>query len=97
MFNFQNWGIEKALLKNIIVGFIMLLLAQMSAVAMYFRSELDKAQGRYEAMENEYRQCMEDASRKLEELKNEHIAAIEEAHQRQDELERRLQKTTRKR
>ena len=86
-FDFSNWGIEKALLRNIIVGFMLLLVAQMSAISLYFRSELDKAQGRIEALEDEYRRCMEAAAAKIEELKNEHIKGIEDVKKRQDVLD----------
>lgn len=94
-FDFSSWGIEKALLRNIIIGFILILLAQMSTLALYFRSELDKAQGRVDALELEYRACMEAAQAKIEELKNDHLRAIEKAAERQDKLERTIKRKLR--
>lgn len=89
-FDLSNWGISKELRRNIILAFLLVLLTQLSAVCLYFRTELDRAQGRYEAMQEEYRKCMEDATVKVESLKNEHIKAIQDAQARQDALERRL-------
>lgn len=92
---FDAWGLSKILVRNIVVGFIVCLLAAIGYLSATIRNKdaaLKQAQG-------ELVICKEDATRQVERLKDQQIKLMEQIsliYEKQIEVERNVQATNRK-
>lgn len=92
---FDAWGLSKILVRNIVVGFIVCLLAAIGYLSATIRNKdaaLRQAQG-------ELIVCKEDATRQVERLKDQQIKLMEQIgaiYEKQIEVERNVQATNKK-
>lgn len=92
---FDAWGLSKVLVRNIVVGFIVLLV---SAV-MYLSAIIRNKDAEKMKMQAELVMCKEDATKQVERLKDQQIKLMEQIgaiYQKQAEVERNVKQATKK-
>lgn len=87
---FNLWGLSKELRRNIIIGFILLLVATIVTLGnAYIAKEREK-----DALQRELVRCKGEAGEIIDRLRNDHINMLKDALERQQKIEEELRKAS---